>query len=277
MTDTEASTAPSDDLVHVAFPATAPDTGDQLQGVALVTLNRPKALNALSGALIQALNAKLNALDEDETCRAIVITGSGARAFAAGADIAELAQQTPESLRGAGPIAELDQVAMLATPTIAAVRGYALGGGCELAMACDMLIAGDDAVFAQPEIGLGIMPGAGGSQRLTRAIGKAKAMELVLTGTRISAAEADRLGLVTRVVPAAETVAAALALAQEIAALSPVAVRAVKAAVNAAEDLPLSDGLNDEWDRFVALFGTEDQAEGMAAFLAKRKPVWRGR
>ena len=261
------------ELVHVAFPADDP----AMPGVALVTLDRREALNALSYALLAELDAKLASLDADRDCRAIVITGAGERAFAAGADVNELSAETPDSLREADPFAAVDRVATLATPTIAAVRGFALGGGCELAMACDMLIAGDDAVFGQPEILIGVIPGAGGTQRLARAIGKARAMELVLTGRRIDAAEADRLGLVTRVVPAVDTVTAALELAAKIASMPPLAVRAAKAAVRATADLPLSDGLRYERERFEALFMTDDQAEGMAAFLEKRRATWTGR
>jgi enoyl-CoA hydratase len=260
-------------FVQVAFPAGDPP----LPGVALVTLTRREALNALSYALLAELDTGLAALDADPDCRAIVITGTGSRAFAAGADVHELSTETPSALHDADPFAVLDRVGALATPTIAAVRGFALGGGCELAMACDMLIAGDDAKFGQPEILIGVIPGAGGTQRLTRAVGRARAMELVLTGRRIDAAEAERIGLVTRVVPAEETVSAALELAAAIAALPPLAVRAAKAAVNATQALPLAEGLRFERDRFEALFATEDQREGMAAFLEKRKAVWRGR
>jgi enoyl-CoA hydratase len=261
------------EFVRVAFPAGEPVR----PGVALVTLDRAEALNALSYALLAELDAKLAALDADPACRAIVITGAGERAFAAGADVKELSVETPESLRASDPFAVVDRVATLATPTIAAVRGFALGGGCELAMACDMLVAGDDARFGQPEILIGVIPGAGGTQRLARAIGKARAMELVLTGRRIDAAEADRLGLVTRVVPAAETVAAALDLAAKVASMPPLAVRAAKAAVAAAQDLGLEDGLHFERRQFEALFTTGDQREGMAAFLEKRPAAWTGR
>lgn len=260
-------------FVHVAFPAGDP----ALPGVALVTLDRREALNALSYALLAELDAALAALDANPACRAIVITGAGEKAFAAGADVRELSVETPESLHGPDPFAAVDRVGQLATPTIAAVRGFALGGGCELAMACDMLIAGDDAKFGQPEILIGVIPGAGGTQRLARAIGRARAMELVLTGRRIDAVEADRLGLVTRVVPAAETVGAALELAAKIASMPPLAVRAAKAAVNAVQERPLADGLRYERDHFEALFATDDQREGMAAFLEKRPAVWSGR
>ena len=270
MTDQEPAAEP---LVHVAFPA-----GEgPLEAVALVTLDRPKALNALSFALVAQLDAILHVLDSDDACGAIVITGSGTKAFAAGADIRELAAQTPESLRDADPFAPLDGIGRLRTPVIAAVRGYALGGGAELAMACDMIVAGDDAQFGQPEISIGVIPGAGGTQRLARAIGTAKAMELVLTGRRITAAQADALGLVTEVVPADETVDRALALAAKIAAQPRVAVAAAKAAVLATAELPLAAGIRRERDLFEGLFATEDQREGMTAFLEKRPAAWRHR
>ncbi len=260
-------------LVRVAFPA----GGGALEPVALLTLDRPAQLNALSFDLLAQLGERLAVLDADPRCRAIVITGSRERAFAAGADIRELAAQTPESLRRADPLAPLDRIGHLSTPVIAAVRGYALGGGCELAMACDMIVAGDDAQFGQPEIQIGVIPGAGGTQRLTRAIGKARAMELILTGRRIGASEAAAMGLVSLVVPAAETVDRALELAGRIAAMPPLAVQAAKASVVAAQEEPLGAGLREERRRFEALFDTEDQAEGMAAFLEKRPPAWTGR
>ena len=269
------------DLVRVVVPARRPagseDAGPPLDGVALVTLDRPRALNALSFALLTDLGRIVEALDADPTVRAIVITGAGTRAFAAGADIGELAEQTPDSLAASEGFRGWDRVAASDTPTIAAVRGYALGGGCELAMACDMLIAGSDAVFGQPEIKIGVIPGAGGTQRLTRAIGEARAMELVLTGRQIRADEAARLGLVTKVVPAEETLAAALDLAAEIAALPVGAVRAAKAAVRAAAELPLAGGIQRERTLFQERFGTPDQVEGMRAFLERRPPSWEGR
>ena len=260
-------------LVRVSFPAGDPPR----DGVALVTLDRPAALNALSFDLLAQLDDILAVLDDDEVCRAIVITGAGERAFAAGADIRELAASTPGSLHDDDPFAAVDRVGRLRTPTIAAVRGFALGGGLELAMACDMLVAGDDAKLGQPELALGVTPGAGGTQRLARAVGRARAMELVLTGRRIGAADAERMGLVSMVVPAAETLTAALDLASKIAAMPPLAVQAAKAAINATQELPLAEGLRFERDRFEALFDTEDQREGMAAFMEKRAPSWKGR
>jgi enoyl-CoA hydratase len=270
------------DLVLVEHPARrrGPDGSpveppELVGGVALVTLNRPRALNALSFALLLRLAEVVEELDADPSCRAIVITGAGTRAFAAGADVAELAAQTPASLAASPGLRGWDRVAAVATPTIAAVRGFALGGGAELAMACDMLVAADDATFGQPEINLGIIPGAGGTQRLARAVGKARAMELVLTGRRVGAAEAERLGFVTRVVPATETLGAALDLAATVAAQPAEAVRAAVAAVRAAFEGPFADGIRVERDLFRALFGTPDQVEGMRAFVERREPRWR--
>jgi len=267
-------------LVRVAFPAPAPASAAPatvLDGVALVTLDRPEALNALNFDLLDALASALEKLDVDPAARAVVITGAGSRAFAAGADIRELASQTSTSLRDGDRWRAWDRLAAVGIPLIAAVRGVALGGGCELAMTCDMLVAAEDATFGQPEIRLGVMPGAGGTQRLTRAIGKAKAMELILTGRSIGAIEAEALGLVTMVVPTEATIDAALELAGRIAALPPLAVRAAKAAVRDADERGLSEGLAREREAFFRLFDTQDQAEGMAAFVEKRPPVWTGR
>jgi enoyl-CoA hydratase len=262
-------------LVRVELPASGPD--GPVEGVALVTLDRPDQLNALSFELLRQLVEALEQLDHDDACRCIVITGAGDRAFAAGADIREMAEATPVSLTRAGAFARWERIRAVRTPLIAAVRGFALGGGNELAMACDLIVAGDDAQFGQPEIRLGIMPGAGGTQRLPRAVGKAKAMEMILTGRSIDAREADRLGLVTRVVPAEATVEAALELAAAIAALPPLAVRAAKEAVERSSELPLGAGLELERRNFYLLFASEDQKEGMAAFVEKRSPSWRGR
>ena len=267
-------------LVRVAFPAPAPAglaPRATLDHVALVTLHRPEALNALSFDLLDQLADRLEALDRDPACRAIVITGSGERAFAAGADIRELAPQTAASLTDGGRFDVWDRLAAIGLPLVAAVRGVALGGGCELAMTCDLIVAADDAVFGQPEIRIGVMPGAGGTQRLTRAIGKARAMDLILTGRTMSADQAAAAGLVTSVVPAAATVGAALELADRIAAMPPLAIRAAKSAVLEAADRPLAAGLARERATFFALFDTDDQAEGMAAFTEKRRPVWSGR
>ena len=262
-------------LVRVERPA--PGSEGPVEGVALVILDRPRALNALSFRLIRELADILEALDADPSVRAIVLTGAGERAFAAGADVQELADGTPESLAAAGSFDRWDTVGRLRTPLIAAVRGFALGGGCELAMACDMIVAADTATFGQPEVRIGVIPGAGGTQRLTRAIGKAKAMELILTGRTIDAREAERLGIVTAVVAPDATVSTAVELAGRIAALPPLAVRAAKEAIARAEELPLSAGLAWERRAFFELFASEDQKEGMAAFLEKRPPRWTGR
>jgi enoyl-CoA hydratase len=262
-------------FVSVVFPA--PGSTGPVAGVALVTIERPDVLNALSFDLLDDLADVLAGLDADRRCRAIVLTGSGTRAFAAGADVRELATQTPISLAVEDRFAVWERIAATRTPVIAAVRGFALGGGCELALSCDLIVAGDDAQFGQPEINLGVMPGAGGTQRLTRAIGRARAMDLVLTGRTISAAEAEAMGLVSRVVPGERTLDVALELGATIAGKAPVAVLAAKEAVRLAEELPLSAGLRHERRAFFALFASEDQREGMAAFVEKRRPEWKGR
>jgi len=262
-------------FVDTAFPAIG--SGGAIDHVALVTMSRREALNALSFDLLDELAATLEGLDRDPDCRAIVLTGAGTRAFAAGADIPELAAQTSISLTVDGRFASWGRIAAIGTPMIAAVRGFALGGGCELAMICDMIVAGEDAQFGQPEIKLGVMPGAGGTQRLTRAVGKAKAMELILTGRTMSAAEADASGLVTSVVPAEATLEAALELAARVAAQPPLAVRAAKEAILRAHELSLSAGLEFEQRAFFMLFASEDQTEGMAAFTDKRPARWTGR
>jgi enoyl-CoA hydratase len=267
-------------FIRIAYPAPAPASAAPaatLPGVALVTLNRPEALNALSFDLLDELADALEALDAEPACRAIVISGSGSRAFAAGADILELAPQTSASLHEERRFEVWDRLAAIGLPLIAAVRGVALGGGCELAMTCDMIVAADDASFGQPEIRLGVMPGAGGTQRLTRAIGKARAMAMILTGDSIGAPQAHALGLVSQVVPAEATIDAALELAARIAAMPPIAIRAAKAAVLAAGEEHLGVGLAREREAFFALFDTDDQAEGMAAFTQKRRPTWSGR
>jgi enoyl-CoA hydratase len=280
---TEPTTTPTPSKprhTSVSFPAVRPGaTGatESIDGVALVTIDRREALNALDFALIAELTEQLERLDAEASCRCIVIAGAGDRAFAAGADIKELAVQTPVSLTLDNEFHRWERIKRIRTPLIAAVRGFALGGGCELAMTCDMIVAGDDATFGQPEIRLGVMPGAGGTQRLTRAIGKAKAMELILTGRTIDAREAEAHGLVTSVVPAEATVDAALDLAEQVATMPPLAVLAAKEAVNAAFELPLDAGLQLERRNFFLLFASEDQREGMAAFTDKRPAEWRGR
>jgi enoyl-CoA hydratase len=257
--------------VRVDVPAAGRD------GVALVTIVRPEVLNALSFGVVGEIADAFEALDGERDCRAIVLTGDGERAFAAGADILELAVQNPTDLAREDPFAHWDRIRRIRKPIVAAVRGFALGGGCELAMACDVIIAGDDAKFGQPEIKLGVMPGAGGTQRLTRAIGKARAMDLILTGRTIGADEAHAAGLVSRVVPAAETVEQALDVAAVIAGMPPVATLAAKQAILRADELPLEAGLDLERRDFYLLFGSEDQREGMAAFSEKRTPTWKGR
>ena len=265
-------------VVRLDRPAPAAfGRGEPDPAVALLTIDRPDALNALDAAVLAALAAALQELDADPGCRAVVVTGSGTRAFAAGADIKAMAPATPETIGPVGGFEHWATMAAIGLPIIAAVRGFALGGGFELAMLCDLLVAGDDAVFGQPEIKLGVMPGAGGTQRLTRAIGRARAMELILTGRTIDAREADRLGLVSLFVPAEETLDRALELAGRIAAMPPLAIRAAKASVNAAAERPLSEGLAAEQAAFFGLFATADQKEGMAAFVEKRSPRWTGR
>ena len=261
--------------IRVDFPASG--AAGPVAGVALVTLDRPKVLNALDFAMIAELTDALEALDRDPDCRAIVITGAGDRAFAAGADIRELAGQSPATLVRDDHFHRWERIKRIRTPLIAAVRGLALGGGCELAMTCDLIVASEDAQFGQPEIKLGVMPGAGGTQRLTRAIGKAKAMDMVLTGRTMGAREAEANGLVTRVVSVGEVLSSALESAAAIAAMPPLAVIASKEAVNRAEELSLEDGLAFERRNFYLLFGSKDQIEGMAAFLEKRRPSWKGR
>ena len=246
-------------------------------GVALVTIDRPEARNALSFGLLTELADALEELDRDGRTRVAVLTGAGDLAFAAGADIVELADQTSERLRAEREFDTWDRLWAIGIPLIAAVRGFALGGGCELAMTCDLIVAGDDAQFGQPEIRIGVMPGAGGTQRLTRAIGVARAMELILTGRTMPADEAYAAGLVSSVVPAAETLPAALDLAGRIATMPPLAVRAAKRSVLAAAELPLSAGLRAEREAFFDLFATDDQKEGMRAFQEKRPPTWTGR
>jgi enoyl-CoA hydratase len=263
--------------VRIDNPAIHPATGDAVDGVALLTLDRPEVLNALDYQMLSELAEALESLDRDASVRCVVITGAGDRAFAAGADIKEMADGTPVTMLAANNFARWERLRRVRVPFIAAVRGFALGGGCELAMASDMVVASDDAVFGQPEIKLGVMPGAGGTQRLTRALGKARAMEMILTGRTLSAGEAYERGLVTQVVAREDTVGAALALAAEVASMPPLAVRAAKEAVNRAYELSLEAGLEFERRNFFLLFASDDQKEGMRAFIEKRKPTWKGR
>ena len=244
--------------------------------VTLVTLNRPQALNALNQQLLDELLAVFAAFDADATQRCAVLTGSE-KAFAAGADIKEMAPRGVGEMFGGNFFAGYELFTRTRKPVIAAVAGYALGGGCELAMMCDIIIAADSAKFGQPEIKLGVTPGMGGSQRMARAIGKAKTMEMCLTGRTMDAAEAERSGLVARVVPAADLLAEALKTAETIAAMPPLAALAVKEQVNIAFETTLAQGVLFERRLFHGLFGTDDQKEGMAAFVEKRPGQWTGR
>jgi enoyl-CoA hydratase len=249
---------------------------DRKGAVTLVTLNRPQALNALNSQVLADLLAVFSAFDADDAQRCAVLTGSE-KAFAAGADIKEMAPQGVGDMFGSNFFAGYDLFNRTRKPVIAAVSGYALGGGCELAMMCDFIIAGDNAKFGQPEIKLGVTPGMGGSQRLARAVGKAKAMEMCLTGRMMDAAEAESAGLVARVVPAADLLTEALKTAEAIAAMPPLAAIAVKEQVNVAFETTLQQGVLFERRLFHGLFGTEDQKEGMAAFVEKRPGKWVGR
>lgn len=244
--------------------------------VVLITMNRPAALNALNAQLKRELAQAIAAADADAAVAAIVLTGSE-KAFAAGADVKEMAGKDFMASYLDDFLAAFDRVAEARKPVIAAVAGYALGGGCELAMACDMIIAADNAKFGQPEIKLGIFPGAGGTQRLVRAIGKAKAMDLILTGRTMDAVEAERCGLVARIVPVADLIAEALKAAETIAAMSLPSVLMAKESVNRAFEMSLHEGVRFERRLFQSLFSTQDQKEGMTAFVEKRKPVFTNR
>ena len=251
--------------------------GDGPRKTGLITLNRPKQLNALNDALMDELGAALKAFDADPGIGCIVITGSE-KAFAAGADIAAMATKTFNEAYGGDFITRnWETIRGVRKPVIAAVAGFALGGGCELAMMCDFIIAAESAKFGQPEIKLGILPGAGGTQRLPRAVGKAKAMDMVLTSRMMDAAEAERAGLVSRVVPAAELMSVALAAAQLICELSAASVMMAKECVNRAYESPLAEGILFERRAFHSTFATADQKEGMDAFLNKRAPAFKHR
>ena len=245
-------------------------------GYALVRFNRPEVLNAINIRMMTELVAVLEELDADPGIRCIVLTG-GEKAFAAGADIREMADATAVEMLLRDQFARWDRIRRIRTPIIAAVSGFALGGGCELAMTCDMIIAAEGARFGQPEINIGVMPGAGGTQRLTRAVGKAKAIEMVLTGRMITADEALRWGLVNCVVPAEALLDEARAWAREIAQKPPLAVRLAKEAVLKAFDTTIEGGLEFERKNFYLLFASEDQKEGMKAFAEKRKAEWKGK
>ncbi|MGX7708232.1 enoyl-CoA hydratase [Methylobacterium sp. Gmos1] len=244
--------------------------------VALVTLHRPAALNALCNALIAELNHALDGYERDDGIGCIVITGSE-KAFAAGADIREMQDRTHPEFYMADPFGEWDKVGRRRKPIIAAVAGYALGGGCELALMCDFILAADNAKFGQPEIKLGVIPGAGGTQRLTRAVGKAKAMDLCLTGRMMDAAEAERSGLVARVIPAADLLDEAMKAAETIASMSLPSVMVAKESVDRAFETTLTEGIRYERRVFYGLFATHDQKEGMKAFVEKRKPNFENR
>lgn len=245
-------------------------------GVGLITLNRPKALNALNAALIAELGQALDGFEADDEIGAVVLTGSE-KAFAAGADIKEMAEKTFMEAFGENFIESWQRLSKSRKPVIAAVNGYALGGGCEIAMMCDFILAGENAKFGQPEINIGTIPGSGGSQRLTRYVGKSKAMEMCLTGRMMDAAEAERSGLVSRVLPPEELVGEAVKVAQTIADKSRPMVLMAKEAVNQAYETTLAQGILFERRLFHATFATEDQKEGMAAFAEKRQPEFKNR
>jgi enoyl-CoA hydratase len=244
--------------------------------VGVITLNRPQALNALNAKLNQELATAIAAFDADEAVGCLLITGSE-KAFAAGADIKEMAGKSYADVTLGDFTGTWHHAARARKPVVAAVAGFALGGGCELALQCDLIVAADTAKFGQPEIKLGVIPGIGGTQRLTRAIGKAKAMDLILTGRMMDAAEAERAGLVARVVPAANLMDEAMKAAETIASMSLPSVLAAKETVNRAFETTLAEGIAFERRVFHGLFATEDQKEGMAAFVEKRKPAWKNR
>jgi enoyl-CoA hydratase len=244
--------------------------------VGLITINRPEALNAVNAAVMDGIITKTKAFDEDENIGCIVITGEG-KAFIAGADIKEMQEKSYMDMFLADKQSQWESFANTRTPIIAAVNGFALGGGCELAMMCDMIFASDKAKFGQPEIKLGVTPGWGGSQRLTRAVGKAKAMDLILTGRMMDAEEAERSGLVARIIPADDLMAEAMKTATEIAGYSTPSVYIAKEQVNRAFETTLNEGLRFERRTFYSLFATEDQTEGMAAFSEKRKPDFKNK
>ncbi|HET6235481.1 MAG TPA: enoyl-CoA hydratase [Acetobacteraceae bacterium] len=241
--------------------------------VGLIRFNRPQALNALCDQMMGEIGTQLLAFDADPAIGAVILTGSE-KAFAAGADIKEMQGRTYPAAYQEDFISRWETILQVKTPVIAAVAGFALGGGCELAMMCDMILAADTAKFGQPEINLGIFPGSGGTQRLTRAVGKSKAMDMILTARMLDATEAERANLVSRVFPADQLVAEAIKIGERIASLSPIAVSMAKQAVNRAFETTLTEGVRYERALFLSLFGTPDQREGMSAFVEKRKPVF---
>src|SRR5919108_607058 len=244
--------------------------------IAIITLNRPEQLNALSYGLVKDLSLAMQAFDRDDEVRVMIVTG-GEKVFAAGADIKEMADRSPFDERIQERLAYRDRINAISKPVIAAVSGFALGGGCELAMSCDIIIASETARFGQPEVNLGIIPGSGGTQRLTHIVGKHRAMEMVLTGEFMSAAEAERFGLVNKVVPAELVLEEAKAIAKKIAAKPVLAIKAAKEAVSKSANAPLDEGLEFERKSFYLLFASEDRHEGMKAFLEKRKPEFKGK
>lgn len=244
--------------------------------VGIVRLNRPEALNTITSEMLTELMDALLTLDKKDGIGAMVLTGNE-KAFAAGADIKEMADATEEEMLSRDRISQFDRIMQVTKPIIAAVSGWCLGGGCELALSCDMIVAGKNAIFGQPEINLGIMPGAGGTQRLTRTVGKALAMEMTLLGRRLKADEALQYGLVNKVVAKEQCLTEAIEIATRVAAQPPVAVRLTKKMVNRALEVPLSEGLAEERRHFYSLFNTDDQKEGMQAFMEKRQPVWKGK
>ena len=243
--------------------------------VGLVTLNRPQAMNALNNQLMRELMDALEAFDKNDAIGAMVITGNE-KAFAAGADIKEMADKTIHQMMDRDHVGVFGRIRTIQKPVIAAVSGWALGGGCEVALSCDMIVASESAKFGQPEINIGVIPGAGGTQRLTRAVGKAIAMEMILNDRRLTAQEAYQFGMVNHVVPVEGYLAEALQLAEEIASRAPVAVRDAKKMINQSYERFLADGLAEEKQVFYNLFATEDQKEGMKAYTEKRKPEWKG-
>jgi enoyl-CoA hydratase len=251
-------------------------TKDYDKYVALIQLNRPKELNALNLQLMGEVRDALKELDKDDDVRVIIITGNE-RAFAAGADIKQMAGKGTVDMWKTDQFSTWDQINKTRKPIIAAVSGFALGGGCEFAMTCDMIVASETAQFGQPEIKIGVMPGAGGTQRLTKALGKAKAMELVLTGKFIGAEEALSYGLINKIVPVELYMQETVKLAKEIAAMSPIAVQMAKESVKRSFEVPLEEGLHFERKNFYMLFSSEDQKEGMNAFIEKRRPDFKGK
>ncbi|MDQ2690633.1 MAG: enoyl-CoA hydratase-related protein [Chloroflexota bacterium] len=244
--------------------------------VGLITLNRPQAMNALNNQLMRELMDALEAFDNEDAVGVMVITGNK-KAFAAGADIKEMAEKSMHDMMDRDHIAVFGRIRAIRKPVIAAVSGWALGGGCEIALSCDMIVASESAIFGQPEINIGVIPGAGGTQRLTRAVGKVVAMEMILNDRRLSAQEAYQFGMVNRVVPVENYLDEALELAAEIAARAPLATRAAKKMINQSFEQALEEGLAEEKREFYNLFATEDQKEGMQAFIEKRPAQWKGK